>query len=236
MKTCKGLTLNELIIVIAIILLITAILLPLLLGARESSRSQQCISNLAQLGKAFLLYLHDWDETFPSAGDLNAEPGIAWVARNPESTHWQALPEKGALFQYVRNVEVYICPSDPLGRQVRLSYSMNSSLGYIDPLPVRYGQIANPSTLVLLTETHHTGYWEESFAGSSCEALSPTTALPCPSDPIPCSGMMCLPILACYHAGEKTNALFCEGHVRGFPRGTLQCRFVYRSLSGMQRE
>ena len=72
-----GLTLIELLIVIAIIAVLIALVLPVLFLGHEKVRSKQCISNLSQLEKGFLLYLQDWNETFPTAGDLRADSGTA---------------------------------------------------------------------------------------------------------------------------------------------------------------
>jgi prepilin-type N-terminal cleavage/methylation domain-containing protein/prepilin-type processing-associated H-X9-DG protein len=61
----RGFTLIELLVVIAIIAILAALLLPALDAARESAFSAQCKANLHQLGVAFQLYLHDWDERLP---------------------------------------------------------------------------------------------------------------------------------------------------------------------------
>jgi prepilin-type N-terminal cleavage/methylation domain-containing protein/prepilin-type processing-associated H-X9-DG protein len=61
----RGFTLVELLVVIAIIAIIAALLLPVLAQVREKGRQSVCLSNLAQLAKAHLLYVQDWDERFP---------------------------------------------------------------------------------------------------------------------------------------------------------------------------
>jgi len=225
-----GLTLIELMTVIAIISVLIALVLPVLFLGREKARSKQCISNLSQLGKGFLLYLQDWNETFPTAGDLGANPGTAWVAYNHDTAgRVYAEPERGAIFPYVRNVEVYACPSDSLARSLRLSYQMNSTVGYIDPIAVHYSEIRKPAELILLLETVNQYYIGPAIGvfGGGCKGLPPSTVLPCPSDPIPCNGDRgCLEVLSCRHAGSATNALFCDGHVRAFPKGMLPCRYI----------
>jgi len=61
----KGFTLIELLVVIAIIAILAAMLLPALSKAREKAREAACMSNLKQLGLAFMMYAQDYDEYLP---------------------------------------------------------------------------------------------------------------------------------------------------------------------------
>jgi prepilin-type N-terminal cleavage/methylation domain-containing protein/prepilin-type processing-associated H-X9-DG protein len=61
----SGFTLTELLAVIAIVGVLAAILIPVVLRVRESSRSAACQSNLRQLGAAFLLYQADHKQSAP---------------------------------------------------------------------------------------------------------------------------------------------------------------------------
>jgi prepilin-type N-terminal cleavage/methylation domain-containing protein len=115
-------TLVELLVVIGIIALLLAILLPVLSRARESARRTACLSNIAQLGKAVLIYAHDNKDHLPEAGTGNAPDAFlspravglpAWTSINPET---YVLPSIGQLLsKYLANdYRLWVCPSAPV--------------------------------------------------------------------------------------------------------------------------
>jgi prepilin-type processing-associated H-X9-DG protein len=69
MKTWPSLfTLVELIIVIAIIAILTAMLLPALNSARGMVKRTACASNMRQMGQGVILYTSDWNSYLPTTG------------------------------------------------------------------------------------------------------------------------------------------------------------------------
>jgi prepilin-type N-terminal cleavage/methylation domain-containing protein/prepilin-type processing-associated H-X9-DG protein len=133
-----GFTLIELLVVIAIIALLAAILFPVFARARENARKSSCLNNLKQLSVGFMQYTQDYDETLPNLGGYSAAAdsgqwivtpspvGTACSPNNTSTTIAPCRPELGSIYSYVKNTQVYICPSDTYGVKKKLSYSMNS--------------------------------------------------------------------------------------------------------------
>ena len=72
----SGFTLIELLVVIIIIVILAAILFPVLAKARRKGHETACVSNLKQLGTAFMMYAGDYGGAFPSG--YSREVAIDW--------------------------------------------------------------------------------------------------------------------------------------------------------------
>ncbi len=99
----KGFTLIELLVVIAIIAILAAILFPVFSRAREQARKTTCLSNMKQIGMALMMYVQDWDETFPFLGCWGC--GTGPDANNPLCT------PQAKIYPYVKNTDIFACPS-----------------------------------------------------------------------------------------------------------------------------
>jgi len=155
-------TLIELLVVIAIISILAAILFPVFAKVREKARETSCVSNTKQLSLAFFQYKEDNDEQLPASGKVVA-PGTAAVCTAVLNGGWVAaelidnttsncnaanLPvPNGAIFPYVKSVQVYKCPSDPFADQKTLSYSMNSKLS-----ATTLATVQAPASCILLVD------------------------------------------------------------------------------------
>jgi prepilin-type N-terminal cleavage/methylation domain-containing protein len=107
MKKRTAFTLIELLVVIAIIAILAAILFPVFAQAREKARQSTCLSNFKQIGLGTMMYLQDWDETYPS-NRLYQYPGGGECEGKGRLVTW-----KHATQPYVKNVDIYRCPSNP---------------------------------------------------------------------------------------------------------------------------
>ena len=96
MKTQKsGFTIIELLTVIAIVGLLSAILFPVFAQARDKARQASCISNGRQIGISYVMYMQEYDGRLPltnHAGGL-----VSWIQ---------------SCQPYIKNRLVYRCPSD----------------------------------------------------------------------------------------------------------------------------
>jgi len=147
-SSSRAFTLIELLVVIAIIAILAAILFPVYAKLKEKAIRTLCLSNCKQLGTAFQAYVDDNDGKYPGYGGVGDVNG--WVLA-PQ--RYVIHVEDGALYPYVKNRDLYICPYQRKASvDIKLSYTMNSKLQYLSQ-----GNIKSPSgCLVLIEEDEQT--------------------------------------------------------------------------------
>jgi prepilin-type N-terminal cleavage/methylation domain-containing protein len=164
MRKRPGFTLIELLVVIAIIAILAAILFPVFAQAREKARQSTCLSNFKQIGLGVMMYVQDWDETYPSSR-LAQLPGGAVC--NQKIITW-----KTGTLPYVKNVDVYRCPSNARNKEgdetknaeslgfpaFPISYAYSGSALWSGPTgqaPITLGTVPEPARYIMLVESNH---------------------------------------------------------------------------------
>ena len=191
----RGFTLIELLVVIAIIAILAAILFPVFAKAREKARQTSCLNNAKQLGLAFMQYVQDYDEKYPfSSCRYNAAPG-------PMEYKWWDI-----VYPYIKNNQVYCCPSAADAGAGKISYNYNYNIGLYGDSGggVAMATILYPAQTIILNEK------------SNCSKTLGSTSLCCWAFRLwPASGI--------YYWGEwelphnnGCNLTFADGHAKWY--------------------
>lgn len=226
----QGFTLIELMVAIGIIGVLAAIIFPVFRSVKQTGQVTVCSNNMKQLGLAFQQYLQDNAGRYPGAGqyqkwangghwvgaDLNGDNATGQSSGTFVSmtdvadpvgqpyTGAEARIEKGALYPYVKNPGIYVCPAEPNAEYKRLTYSMNCAIGGLNATT----RMRKPVEVVLLVDENNANdgyFWAfdatgAGYPGPSTDALS-------------------------QNHRNGGNLLFCDGHVRfysfnAFPLGS----------------
>ncbi len=202
-------TLIELLVVIAIIALLAAILFPVFGRARENARRSSCQSNLKQIGLSIAQYSQDYDETFPLY--QGGGGGNSW---------------DDSLNPYVKNRQIYACPSDSIVRTASTngvrSYSMNTgdkkpASGIDQKRPMNFQN--TPIPIASVEDTSGTIQVAERPSSGSSFGIVGWSGVMCPgvnnagtwtgNNPQGNTGQVSNPL----HF-EGWNYMFCDGHVK----------------------
>lgn len=167
-KHHSGFTLVEILIVISIVAVLAAILLGVFSRVREKGRQTACQGNLRQIGLGIQQYVQDNDSRYPSV--------VNWA----EAT----LP-------YIRNKQVFRCPSELVPLREDLSdlsfYNYHNrwfnTVTYTGTAVVYSGVnesvIPNPATTSLLSDgSSASGYSRPITVPTGCDALGEILSLP----------------------------------------------------------
>lgn len=98
-KRNAAFTLIELLVVIAILAILTSILMPVFVQAKQSAKHTVCLSRTRQLGMANLMYMESWDEVF--AGYVQDTFHYA----GDSTPIWTEMVQP-----FVKNRDIFVCP------------------------------------------------------------------------------------------------------------------------------
>jgi prepilin-type N-terminal cleavage/methylation domain-containing protein/prepilin-type processing-associated H-X9-DG protein len=142
-----GFTLIELLLVLAIMSILSSLLFPTLARGRAKAQNAACRNNVRQIAGAFMMYLDDNRDTFPTAAarsTLGAQPEdwIWWQTERPANgAPLMRNPARGSVVRHLGNYDTryFRCPTDkyavrreiawrenPENEQYFYSYSLNA--------------------------------------------------------------------------------------------------------------
>jgi len=139
MRKQKAFTLIELLVVIAVIAVLMAILMPALKRAKEGGKRAACLSNLKQLTLAWNMYADENEDKLVNGATGFSNQNLSWGDHRKELSWIDGFHPNdydaqvqdirgGALFPYLRNADIYQCPTGRRGQALTYSimFSMNA--------------------------------------------------------------------------------------------------------------
>jgi prepilin-type processing-associated H-X9-DG protein/prepilin-type N-terminal cleavage/methylation domain-containing protein len=200
-RSASGVTLIEILVVLAVLGVLAALLFPVLFTVRRKAGQATCRSNEHQIGQAFAMYVSDWDGRWPPAIQGVGLPNAPWEpkiqpylkARGesldcPQAV--RALKEGGGFPGYSMNGRIHMY-SERGAKNPDGSYKL-AGLGLPD------ANIAFPATTVSLCEA--------AWGWGDYSSPNPIAKLTIPPDPMPED--------ASQRHEKGANYLFCDGHVK----------------------
>lgn len=201
----EGITLIEILVVLAIIAVVSVLVVPGVKSSLEAAKSAKCAGNLKQLGVEINLYAAE-NGVYPKS----PSPPAIWMNVAYMSSNW-------------------LCPSrfikkDNSGSTFTPAYTPNSLIFTINR-DVRPISISRPSEIIALIDCDQRSPsgWAIPFLSVSGSSSAATANQPIMGSPITtpdvdvCQG----PAGVRYRHQGKANALFLDGHVQSFTKGTI---------------
>jgi prepilin-type N-terminal cleavage/methylation domain-containing protein len=135
----RGITLVELLVVVGIVSILSAITFAVVRTLLASARRSQCIANLHQVGASLKLYQADWDDQNPHDEILPGPP--------QERLAWKLL------MTYGKDTRIFYCP-DQLGTDTKKIGYVYRSGPRVSGERVRHPVSLDPSTCVAYCMEH----------------------------------------------------------------------------------
>lgn len=206
----SGFTLIEILLVLGIIGMLSAMLMPVFASVRERARQTSCASNLRQLGLSISLYAQDSDDRYP-LGVTNTAYIDADGGTPKPSIDLFALPLlKDVLHPYTRSAGVWDCSSD------------TGSLRSVIHIDMRTGETVSVPPFPSAFERYGTSFQYHTSLGLQ-QVLHPSGAYTY-GQPVQQLGPAEVGVLtdlgSRWHSGEgeldepRRNVLFADGHVK----------------------
>jgi prepilin-type N-terminal cleavage/methylation domain-containing protein/prepilin-type processing-associated H-X9-DG protein len=230
MTAKRGFTLIELLVVIAVIAILAAILFPVFARARENARKITCLSNLKQLGDAYMMYVQDYDETYPLSVQSPERRGkVYWSPTNlvtgqssAEYQAWYGTQGANTVRVYTKNDQVWTCPSSvPADLAIPGLVSYPAFTPGVDPTQISYmynGLLGACNLTEVRFSSHVPLLWEGGFrwngAGIANPGVNTNPRWGITPDRWPYKLADCNPATGYSSTGVKGT--FFKGLIRGF--------------------
>lgn len=165
MKSSNGLTLIELLISIAVIVILGSITFPILKQSQNNARRTFCTGNMRQWAIALSLYCSDNEASLPDDGSFTGSSDNGWMNVLPaylEVPRYKDIPGYGTAITNLPLFHIWTCPGRKFqrpwkaGQNYYVCYAMNSELDDVageDGEGVNMAQIPNPPATVVLFDT-----------------------------------------------------------------------------------
>ncbi len=168
----RGFSLIELLVVIAIIAVLASLLFPVYAGVKGKARQTKCLSNLKQVGAALMMYVHDWNDTYPY--DLKPRmPARPDASPAYDGTNaWDGSPIAAALWKYLKSIDVCFCPDhkeQPPDVGPMTNYEFNAFIALnANPLaphrgPVKASDLKSPSRVLAFEDYSDSPHYHAGF-------------------------------------------------------------------------
>ena len=229
-KPKLGFTLIELLVVIAIIAILAAILFPVFASAKKQANQAACVSNVKQIGYAFLMYAQDWNGACPPLASTPKTFTYTYDSRTFQTGTWITNQAHAALLDRYMKTKRYLCPCDLWNKGIEKS---RDSAGNHWPFYTSYGY----NNIHLAHQTWYGDYipgYTSTARMDTIKAQSRTVAFAdkdmrnepvlrppnCPAYGLP-SEFTCYACIGHWH-NDGANVDFVDGHVKWMntgPRG-----------------
>lgn len=155
----KAFSLVELLVVIAIIAILAAILFPVFASAKIAAKQTATLSNIRQLGLAFMLYADDGDEGM-----------VPWELpqKNGSISYWWGLvqgntvyPEQGPLYPYTHGAGIQADPNFPNRLRTKVGFTgFGYNYVYLGSGGVSMSAINAPASKVAFATSARINYFQ----------------------------------------------------------------------------
>ena len=138
-KQNKGLTVLEISVVLAVLLLLACLILPALYKANQIAHRFSCTNNLKQVGLSFRTFANDHDGKFPMQLSTNNGGSLEFIDGGNAYRHFLALSKE------LSTPKILVCPADKRKALTNFAALNNEHVSYF----VGLDAVSNYPTMLL---------------------------------------------------------------------------------------